>query len=181
MNPEPDDSTLADARLRRIYQSLATERTPAELDRAVLAEARRAPPSQRIALPGWARPLAFAASALLCVGLVLQWQTAPEPVDRAAIPAEPAAAVHQAAIESRAQKLGEPQRTKAGPAAEAFGKPRGITDEATASHCSAEDRQSPVDWMACIRALETHGRPEPATAERELLELAFPAFDTGGN
>jgi hypothetical protein len=181
MNAEPDDSTLADARLRRAYRSLATERTPAELDRMVLAEAGRAAPTRRQALPAWARPLAFAASALICVGVVLQWQTAPEPVDRAAIPAEPAAAaVHQAAVESRAQKLGEPQRAKAGPAAEAFDEPRTVTGAAHVSHCSAEDRQSPVDWMACIRALEARGRPEPATAERERLELAFPAFEADG-
>jgi hypothetical protein len=181
MNREPDDDSLSDARVRRAYRSLATERTPAEVDAAVLAEARRARPPRANVLPGWARPLAFAASALLCVGLVLQWQTAPEPVDAVTIPAEPAAAaVHQAAIESRAQKLGEPQRAKAGPAAEVFDEALPSADEANAPRCSAEDRRSPVAWMACIRDLETRGRRAPGTTERELLELAFPAFDAGG-
>jgi hypothetical protein len=181
MNQEPDDDTLSDARVRRAYQSLATERTPAEVDAAVLVEARRARSPRARVLSAWARPVAFAASALLCVGLVLQWQTAPEPVDGGAIPAEPAAAaVHQAVIESRAQKLGEPPRAKAGPAAEVLGEAVPVSDEEKAPRCSAEDRRSPVAWMACIRDLETRGSRAPATAERELLELAFPAFDAGG-
>jgi hypothetical protein len=112
---------------------------------------------------------------------VLQWKTAPEPLDAGAIPTEPAAAaVHQAAIESRAQKLGDPQRAKAGPAAEVFGEALPVPDETKAPRCSAEDRLSPVAWMACIRDLETHGSHAPAAAERELLEVTFPAFDAGG-
>jgi hypothetical protein len=182
MNPEPDDDTLADARMRRAYRSLAMEQTPADVDAAVLAAARRARPPRAKAMPAWVRPLAFAASALLCVGLVLQWKTAPELVDGVDIPTEPAAtAVHQAAMESRAQKLGEPQRAKAGPAAEVFGEAQPVADEANASLCSAADRQSPVAWTACIRDLETRGSHAPATAERELLELAFPDFDAGAS
>lgn len=191
MNRErPVDSTLPDRRLRRAYHSLATERTPAELDRAVLAEARRAQGARPVALARWARPLAFAASALLCVGLVLQWEAAPERVGREAVPTEPAAAaVHQATIESRAQKLGEPQREKAGPAADPFGEglqdQAGITnpvsDEAQVAFCSAEDRQSRAAWMDCIEELETGGRLQPAAAERAQLELAFPALDAAGS
>jgi hypothetical protein len=182
MNPESDDGIFADARARRAYQSIATERTPPEVDAAVLADARRARSPRAKVVPGWAKPLAFAASALLCVGLVLQWKVAPEPVDGVAVPAEPAAAaVHQAAIESRARKLGEPERAKAGPAAEVFGEALPVADEENAPRCSAENRRSPDAWMACIRDLETRDSRAPATAERELLELAFPAFEADGN
>ncbi len=45
------------------------------------------------------------------------------------------------------------------------------------SVCEPEDIESPESWAECIERLEEQGRIEEATAERNLLIVAFPEFE----
>lgn len=60
--------------LSEAYRALASEKAPAHLDRAVLAEAACAAGTARPVrrLPGWLRPLAFVATAVLSLAIVLE-------------------------------------------------------------------------------------------------------------
>ncbi len=185
MNDDPSDGiSPTDLRLRRLYEAVATEQTSASLDAAVLSEARQALKSRTTRR--WTQPLAMAASTVLCVGLAYQLVSEPERGDSIVYPAESSStAVHKAAVESRARKLGGPQREKAGAAAAPFddGIPDALpdpdvrTDEPTS--CSPELRLDPADWLSCIQALESMGQTEQATVERASLLRQYPAIDTG--
>jgi len=68
-----------DERVTQAYRELATEHTPEHLDRAVLGKARAAarPPYSR--LRSWTRPMAWAATVMLSVAIVLQIGDVPGP------------------------------------------------------------------------------------------------------
>ena len=70
---------MSEQRLSETYRELATERTPEHLDRAVLAEAGRAARPRYSRLTTWTRPMAWAATVLLSVALVLEITRTPEP------------------------------------------------------------------------------------------------------
>ncbi len=68
-----------DRELREAYRSLATERTPEHLDRAVLAEAAAATKRRSSPMIPWRRPLAWAATIALSFALILEFtQTNPD-------------------------------------------------------------------------------------------------------
>jgi len=93
------DDDLVDADLAKAWREASHERTPAELDRRVLQAARRAVPRRRGFLPaGWYRPLAYAATLVLGVALVLDvTNRQPEPGTLPATVAKPAPAAEAAA------------------------------------------------------------------------------------
>lgn len=99
----------SDRRVAETYRKLATERTPARLDREVLRMARREGRTRYAAARAWMRPFAWAATIALCLAIVMQLTELPRdaveygpsvPVEhvptadapRSAAPAEPAAA-----------------------------------------------------------------------------------------
>lgn len=176
-----EDTLPGDLRIRRMYEAVATERTPASLDAAVLAGARQLPQSRRTRR--WIQPFAVAASTVLCLGLVMQLVFEPESPDSVRDPANPGSAgVHQAAIESRAKKLGALQREKAGATATPFDDSVPTASDIPVGHaeppaCSPEDRSDPADWLACIHTLESTGKAELAELERASLLREHPAFN----
>lgn len=68
-----------DRELSEAYRSLATERAPEHLDRAVLAEAAAAAKRRPSPMIPWRRPLAWAATIALSFALILEFtQTSPD-------------------------------------------------------------------------------------------------------
>jgi len=68
-----------DDRVTEAYRGLATERAPDRLDRAVLSKARAAARPQYSRLRAWTRPMAWAATVMLSVAIVLQIGEVPGP------------------------------------------------------------------------------------------------------
>lgn len=68
-----------DDRVTQAYRELATERTPVHLDEAVLGRARSAARPEYSRLRSWTRPLAWAATVMLSVAIVLQVGDVPGP------------------------------------------------------------------------------------------------------
>lgn len=69
----------ADALLRQTYRELARERVPDHLDRAVLKTAAKAARPRYARLRSWTRPMAWAATVMLSVALLLQMNEVPGP------------------------------------------------------------------------------------------------------
>lgn len=74
---EPGAET--DALVAQIYREVADERTPNHLDRAVLEEAASVARPRYARLRAWTRPMAWAATAILSVALVLEITKVPAP------------------------------------------------------------------------------------------------------
>ncbi|MDH3337970.1 MAG: hypothetical protein OER22_14565 [Gammaproteobacteria bacterium] len=74
---EPGAET--NARLTQTYRELAHERVPDHLDRAVLQAAAKAARPRYSRLRSWTRPMAWAATVMLSVALVLQISDVPGP------------------------------------------------------------------------------------------------------
>lgn len=71
--------TETDALVAQTYREVADERAPDHLNRAVLQEAARAARPRYAQLRSWTRPMAWAATVMLSVALVLQVSTVPDP------------------------------------------------------------------------------------------------------
>jgi hypothetical protein len=70
-----------DQSVTRAYREIADERTPGHLDRAVLARAARAGRPGYARSRAWTRPLAWAATIVLSVAIVLEFTQTPAPED----------------------------------------------------------------------------------------------------
>jgi hypothetical protein len=197
-----DGNHAADALVRSIYREVAGERTPAGLDEAVLANARHATAASRPRRRTWMPPLALAASIGLCIALVLQLTGVPAPGARQQVPpAQSPAAVHEAAVESRAQKMGDAYREKSATApgvtsvnsaAEISGLARSTAPSAQetagandmrdySDNCGAAERAGPLPWLECIESLEAGGQTSLAAAERKRLQQSHPGFTPARN
>lgn len=69
---------MSEETVRETYREIANERSPERLDKAVLARATRAAKPRYSRLITWTRPMAWAATVLLSVALVLQITDTPE-------------------------------------------------------------------------------------------------------
>ncbi|MGA8204274.1 MAG: hypothetical protein WB812_07110, partial [Woeseiaceae bacterium] len=69
---KPQFGPAADERVSRGYRDVATETAPRHLDSAVLAQAAGATRSRYARSVAWTKPLAYAATIVLCVTIVLQ-------------------------------------------------------------------------------------------------------------
>jgi hypothetical protein len=192
------DGTAMDSLVRSIYRDVAREHTPAGLDKAVLDIAGHAAAAAgRSRRRAWMSPLALAASIGLCLAIVLQVTGVPDPgPDRAAQPAPSPEAMHEAAVESREQKMGEAYRDKSAipqdfagsdAAAELTGPgeasaqatrtaPAAFDSRDDAGACDDAERAGPDAWLDCIESLEAGGHAADAASERRRLEQAHPGF-----
>jgi hypothetical protein len=73
MNQDPDDKLVSAE-----YRAVARERTPAELDAAILRQAKAATSRLQDFTALWLRPLAFVATLALSLALLLEWTSSPE-------------------------------------------------------------------------------------------------------
>lgn len=176
-------------RLARAYRAVSGERTPVELDRAVLQDAREAlSDGGRATAGGWLAPLAVAAALVLGVAVLIEmpasnWTgdaenelrsppsrleeqaSAPKPHDRSLQKTGPAVA-----NPARQGKVQVPASTDAGN--NAFNEHAEAVDagaDVRNGHCDKEATSSADAWWSCIEALRDSGEAE--AAELELLRL----------
>jgi len=166
------------------YRAAATEKTPAALDRAVLARSRKAANSKTaISWPqAWYRPAIFIGLVGLTLSLILE-VTGP---DATRPPASDIGAafddvVNEAERQARdAESLAETSMrvvpSSAVPVADAESSPVSDANLGENSRCSDEERSTASGWWQCIEELERAGRHDAAESElRQLLEN-FPDF-----
>jgi hypothetical protein len=181
-HPEND----VEPRVRAAWRAISSERTPAALDAAVIADARRSLAARTRQRAAWVRPLALAASVGICLAIVLELAHSPDGGSAGA----DARAVHEAAVESRAQKQGDVPRAKAGGTAASIDTPAGHVPDAPADAVTApavlpdgpgsarpcrQAEELPDEWLACIADLDAAGDADTADLERRRFDEAFAA------
>lgn len=197
MTREHDDIGLSET-----YRELATEKAPPELNRKVLATAARGGSTRYGLARAWIRPVAWAATIMLSVAVVLEVTrqedvtALPEDLDSgrqveqevqrdlgkrsdSAAPVKvsspPAAAFGSAADVSVSEEFAADET---GLLQEADERARLRAGEAReqAESCDSEDREAADSWYDCIEALRNEGWADAAQAELDMLRRAFPDF-----
>lgn len=191
-NRQADNPDLSTA-----YRTVAIERTPPALDRAVLALAKQ---EARVSagsdwLNRWYRPAAFVATVGLSFALILELSEMSKPglpdsdvdssINRVAPISE---SPFQGAADATAQQLrrleidanssmseSPPSMNEPGMPANSSGSDTGSLLPATDS-CSDEQRASTASWWACIEELEKQGLTQAAERELQSLLRDFPGF-----
>ena len=174
MNENRRDKSAADPAVAERYRSIADERAPANLDRAVLGEAARELARDRWF--GWFvpffRPAAFAVTACLCVAVVLEInETSAPDVAADADTQNVVDGFTSAAAEgaSRIREIGE-AATEASQLNDTIGGGTGPR------YCDGDDVATPESWWRCIQDLRASGRLAEAGAEARRLLEAYPNF-----
>jgi hypothetical protein len=195
-----NSSDINEPRVSAAYREVATETTPAHLDRKVL-EAARAGTQTRYGLArAWMRPLAWAATIALSFAFILQLTledempangAIPIPTDRVDLAPAPASTrseileLREAADEAILKAKELDQRAVSQSPARSVPEPApAALDDATAAAariahpepCDAAARASAATWFECIEALRRRGFVEAADAELVTLRAEFPDF-----
>ncbi len=187
-NSQQTDSFTVSA----VYQQIAIEQAPQELDSKILRAATIEARGSGNRTLWWLRPAALAATLALSVALVLQ---VADTGATKSIPRElgsPTAAPQNENVFDAAAAAGMERIREAEAAARANPGP---TDPPTApvnrvgpdpalnrstidyQGCSAEQKSSSVSWWQCIQSLEKRGLTDLARSELEALFAANPGFD----
>lgn len=148
---ELDDYLRCDSALSRRYRRESAPAPPQVLDRRVLEMSRGAP----VKSPCLA-PLAFAASVLLSVALVLAIVFGPQTPRRAE---------------------GAPHLVRVAAHAEASTNP--LLNRKTELYSSDPIARAPAVWLAEVAALRRAGRRGEAEAELRRFRTAYPGYPTG--
>lgn len=137
------------------------------------------------------RALAFAATLVLGIAVVLNVQTPLQPNDESAATAQPAAALPDAdAVRERFEASADNAArslqgaAESAPASLAVGRERadgvptapGTTHGAERPGCDAGERSSAGSWWQCAQALLESGDVRAARRELELLQRSHPDF-----
>lgn len=179
-----------DPRVSRAYRAWSGERTPPELDRAILRHAADEAAAPRASRTAWFRPLAFAATLVLGVALIYDMQSQTDPplqlpetsTDRPAAgdagDAQEAAATAAGANDARLQDAPAAPPTRYKPSGPRATKERVLTEEREAvppsAHCTGEQTADAESWRRCIEALRDAGNTEAAAEESIRFEARFP-------
>lgn len=167
-----------DAAVSEMYRNLASERAPAQLNERILRTAAEFQTTGPLPSARWLRPLAWAASIVLCVTFVYelgdpqQLQTTTSNEFRLA----DAPIVDDAAAIARLQKspgqTPSATRTQPGAAQDAITGP-----DRALSRCTPQQQSAPDSWYACIQRLEKDGWRDEAKQQQIELEMAHPEFE----
>jgi hypothetical protein len=181
--PVTDDS---DEALSRAYRALAVEQTRPELDRAVVAAARRRPDAagaKRGATP-WYRPVTVAATIGLSLALILELSEttmvdSPAPGSTPTLPANVFEA-EGSRTAAEIERLGTGMQPPV-PAPVAPDNPASAVAPAESllpadESCSESERSTPGNWWACIERLEQGGLTLAAERELQALLRAHPGI-----
>jgi hypothetical protein len=195
-SPESLADGDTDALVTRTYREVADQCVPERLNRAILKEATNAARPRYSRLITWTRPMAWAATVMLSVALVLEVTQAPTPeavilesgpnIPEVATPQiAPAAIVsadkfklEDAEMLQRAEGMAEIQSGSNQDVHQAasVAASRSLAVAATAV-CSDDAIADPATWLECIESLEKAGLIEAANQQRQLLMSTFPGFE----
>lgn len=190
-------SDIHEPRVSATYREIATETTPAHLDRRVLEAARTGARTRYGLARAWMRPLAWAATIALSFAFVLQVAQQDDALlpiesvapnehadaipggagDAADLREAPGDAIIKAKEFDNRAVLQAPARLVPEPSPVMADEPRAVAAPVPESaSCDAGARADPGRWYACIEALREAGRDEAADAELEALRAEFPGF-----
>lgn len=147
-----DSGAETDAGISKAYRDTTNERTPESLSRAILDQAVKAARPRYSRLRSWTRPMAWAATAMLSVAIVLQLTQAPIP---------------------ESSSFGDSAYEMEAPA----DAPVGATEEATNAIPKSEALRSTAKQVAPGALSEARQRPEQSKATVAEQEQAAPEFD----
>ena len=197
----------ADALVSQAYRDLADERTPEHLDRTILRAAAKAARPRYSRFIAWTRPMAWAATIMLSVALVLEVTNSPSPgvvsfdetIGTFEVQSPEADAKDDGPVDSPEEsvvpvseltkKQSSDMRQKAAAIAEQEIAPQQpeareraelLSDaafSAPVTDCNQDAVATPQAWLECIVALEDADRDDAAREQRALLAEAFPDFD----
>lgn len=169
----PNAATEADAFVTRTYRGTVVERTPEHLDKAVLDQAARAARPRYAGLRAWTRPMAWAATIMLCFALVLEVGRVPAPVgidfEQGAGKIEAQPRESEMADDAPAEAFEEsihPQTPS--------GRPSNIAIEAPSQVAPIKSTQSEAASPPTFR------KKQPSNAARSQTELRQTAASTSG-
>jgi len=183
----PSDAR-ADAHVSPAYRDLADERAPEHLDRTILNAAAKEARPRYSRFIAWTRPMAWAATIMLSVALVLEVTNPPSPaVVSLEEPVVPTSTLtkkqsndmrHKAAAATEFKVENEDMLQQAEELARMqIGDNDRPSPAVSAADCDEEAIATPQTWFECIVALEAAGRDDAASEQRALLAAAFPDFD----
>jgi len=188
MNPNNEHSSITDATVSAAYREIATEIPPSRLDDIVLRNAADETRQTRgIAgyLYSFRRPLAFAATLVLALGIVLQFDsvltgTALNSSNGISGPGDASAGAGNtsAVVDANAKHIQEQMKqSERNMTEDLLRQPTTDTTKLKpARSCGKERRASAELWWACVTDLERNGRHDAAAHERELLTNTYPDF-----
>jgi hypothetical protein len=197
----------ADALVSQAYRDLADERTPEHLDRTILRAAAKAARPRYSRFIAWTRPMAWAATVMLSVALVLEVTNSPSPgvvsfdetigtfevqspepdakddgpvdsPEESVVPASELTKKQSSDMRQKAAAIAEQEIAPQQP--EARERAELLSDaafSAPVTDCSQDAVATPQAWLECIVALEDADRDDAAREQRALLAEAFPDFD----
>ena len=160
MNTERDNE--ADSRIGALYRESDDLRVPDALNRAVLDEARRAVETPRVVMPSWLRPLAFAATLALGVGLLFEMQ--------AVTPLQETGSVQSDGMPPAVQAA----RDRALPAATVPAAEQVTASEKPAGNRHMQKYRDAGAEPAAIAEAEAPGTPLPVAATGDVQALQAP-------
>jgi hypothetical protein len=140
------DNETVPGAISDLYREFATERPPESLDQSVLAEARRAVRKQNAPTLAWYRPVVFIGLFGLSLALLIEFS------------------------------LLSPVEPDTGPESQDAVDPGAETVLTSKLECTAEEREEPATWWACIQELEAAGNTSAAEEELQSLLSAYPGF-----
>lgn len=194
MNRDYEHLSNGDPAVSAAYRAFATEKPPQRLDNVVLRKAvEETQQKNRFAayFDSLRRPLAFAATLVLALSIVLQFEnvvtgTAQDPANGVSQPIETTSGSSQisAVVDENAQHIQEQMQqserimtegllNQPMPGSSGVGN-AGIPD--TGRYCNSEQTASPKRWWACVTDLENDERYDAAAHERQLLTNTYPDF-----
>ncbi len=147
-----DSGAETDASVSKAYRDTTNERTPESLNRAILDQAAKGARPGYSRLRSWTRPMAWAATAMLSVAIVLQLTQAPIP---------------------ESSSFGDSAYEMEAPA----DAPVGATEEATNAVPKSEALRSTPKQVAPGALSEARQRPEQSKATVAEQEQAAPEID----
>ena len=194
MKQDNEHSSNTDPAVSAAYSAIATETAPPRLDEVVLREAaEETKQKNRLAtyLNSVRRPLAFAATLVLALSIVLQFEnvitdTAQDSPNGVSSPddANSGPSLISAVVDENADHIQEQMQQSERVMTEDLlnqpaPKPNNVTDAGipeSARFCNSEQTSSPERWWACVADLESDGRYDDAADERQLLTNTYPDF-----
>ena len=194
MNQPNEHSSNTDPEVSASYRAIANESAPARLDDVVMRQAaKEARPMSNLAKYFYSirRPLAFAATLVLALSIVLQFDEVLTDQSREAMsgitePAESNAGASKISAGIDASVVHIPEQVRQGesavsqvslnkPMPNAVGGAEAMRSEIV-RFCDGAQTASAELWWECIAELDRSGRNEESASERQLLINTYPDF-----